>query len=132
MDMKRSRSQAPVWPYVSIYLVISIGLIIALFQIRNRTLAEFDPQRDTAAWARWRSETATPDPEATTARRPVVADAPPSYLLLRDHFAACLVGLWLTSSVPLAVTLWLLRAVLHSPESQRFAEARRSDSSGRV
>ena len=130
--MKRSRSQAPIWPYVSVYLVVSIGLIVALVQVRNRTLAEFDPQRDAAAWARWRSETATPDRDAPTARRPVVADVPPSYLLLRDHFPACLVGLWLTSSVPLAVTLWLLRAVLHNSPASRLARARHSDESSRV
>lgn len=127
--MKRSRSHAPTWPYVSVYLVVSIGLIVALVQVRNRTLAEFDPHRDAVAWARWRSETATPDRGAPTVRKPVVSDVPPSYLLLRDHFAACLVGLWLSSSVPLAVTLWLLRAVLHSSPSPRLAEARLSDDS---
>ena len=102
------------WLILWITLLVIIG--VGTWSIRQRLLNHYSEADAAVRWQEWKKATeAMAVDVGPTIRTPVSTELPPSYTLLRDHFAACLAGVIVTSGVFFGVILWMLRGVLASP-----------------
>jgi hypothetical protein len=107
VDGKRIK---PGWIIAS---VCWIGISVALmFLLRNNVLESFD--KDAAdQWQDWRDHVEQEQREsAPVERRVPSSELPPSYVLMQDHFAVCLVAAVVFSFLLFAVFSFLVTGVL--------------------
>ncbi|MEQ8785475.1 MAG: hypothetical protein RIC55_04220 [Pirellulaceae bacterium] len=98
------------------YLALSALLVVGMFALRSWALGSYDQQSTRKDWDSWRLETQrmAQDPGPVD-RRPAKSIEPPTIVLLRDHFAACLGLLLLLSSVLFATLMFMIRGVAATP-----------------
>ena len=102
------------WLFLWITLLVIMGM--GTWSIRQRLLQHYSETDAAVRWQEWKKATEAMAVDiGPTSRTPVSTELPPSYTLLRDHFAACLAGVVVTSGVFFGVVLWMLRGVLASP-----------------
>ena len=94
--------------------LISMGLVgWGTHVARRAILTRLDTPTQQASWDDWREETQRLEARPQHAqRRAASSQQLPAVVLLTDHFAAVLVGVLVTLSVPIGVLHWLLRAAL--------------------
>jgi hypothetical protein len=109
-DLKSLTLSNAIW--LLAYLA-TIGLLTwGLFTARHWALESYDTQQSRAEWEAWRRQTQQlADSPGPVARRPAKSVEPPTIVLLRDYFAACLTLLLLLSSVLFATFVFMIRGV---------------------
>lgn len=113
--MKR-KNRTIVWVSLLAYAVLVGSVVLALFSIRESTLAESDDEQSRIEWQKWKAEAAQQDGTRSPVQRSVPkTDEPPLHLLARDHFPAMVVGLILPLTALYWFIVWLVRGVMNSP-----------------
>ncbi len=103
--------QDAIW--VGVFMLLILGMGLGTWTVRQRLLHHYSAEQAAERWQAWRQATESMAvAQGPTVRHPVSTELPPSYILLRDHFAACLGGVVITSGVFFGVILWMLRGVL--------------------
>lgn len=99
--------------WVALLLFLVLGMGVGTWTVRQRLLNQYSAEQAAERWQEWKqaTESMAVDP-GPTVRSPVSTELPPAYILLRDHFAACIGGVMVTSGVFFGVILWMLRGVL--------------------
>lgn len=99
--------------WIGLFILLVLGMGLGTWTVRQRLLKNYSTEQAAERWQEWKqaTESMAVDP-GPTVRSPVSTELPPSYILLRDHFAACLGGVLVTSGVFFGVILWMLRGVL--------------------
>lgn len=113
--MKR-KNRTIVWVSLLGYAVLVGSVVLALFSIRESTLAESGDEQSRIEWQKWKAEAAQQDGTRSPVQRSVPkTDEPPLHLLARDHFPAMVVGLLLPLTALYWFIVWLVRGVMNSP-----------------
>jgi hypothetical protein len=98
--------------WLVVYLVMLAALIGGMLAVRGWALRSYDRPEAREDWEAWRRQTQRlakhPGP---VARRAADSAEPPTIVLLRDHFAACLGLLLLLSSVLFGTLMVMIRGV---------------------
>jgi len=98
--------------WLVVYLVMLAVLIGGMLAVRGWALRSYDRPETREDWEAWRRQTQrlakNPGP---VARRAANSVEPPTIVLLRDHFAACLGLLLLLSSVLFCTLMVMIRGV---------------------
>jgi hypothetical protein len=109
------------------YVVLLGTAIWAMTAWRQSLIANLSTPEAQAAWEKWRAEAAQDDGTHGPVQRTVPkSPEPPSLVLMRDYFPACLVGLLLPLSALYAFIVWLVCGVLQN-EPIRTTEKNPSD-----
>lgn len=113
-----SESRLPRWIdacLVTLFFAALATIAWGVFEWREQALAQIDTPENAESWSQWRQESARLEvtPEFTQ-RRAATSPTQPGVVLLSDHFAAVLLGILVTLSVPLFVVLWMIRAWIKS------------------
>jgi hypothetical protein len=97
--------------YFTVVALIVAGLVSA----RNSAIQSLGGVEARQAWEDWRTAAESQNADRPVSRSVPRSGEPPALLLLRDHFAACLVGM-LAMATPLYWTLVLfVRGVMSGP-----------------
>jgi len=104
---------------------VLIGLLVSgLFAARSSVLNRRDTATSQEDWEQWRREASRQsDGQGPVTRRPPRATEPPTVLLLRDHFSACLTLTLVISTVLFATMALMIRGVLFGPTLQIHNDA---------
>jgi hypothetical protein len=118
--MKRGELAFDVGAVVVLQLVLA-AVTLTLVTVRQSTLASLEHSGPQAAWDEYRDAVrAGKADQGFVRRRAPVSDEPPTLVLLRDHFAVCLVGLLTMSGLLYGALIFLIRGVLQSPAGGRI------------
>jgi hypothetical protein len=99
-----------------LWLAALAVMAVGLWSLRESVLRSFATPESQQEWDEWRDAVASGNANmGSVQRKTPKSDEPPTLVLLRDHFAACLVGLWLITSVLYATLALLVRGVLSQP-----------------
>jgi len=93
------------------YALFVVFVVAALIATRQYALRSIDTAASRAAWQQWR-EAASDQADGPVARRAPKAAEPPTLMLLRDHFAACLAMALILSSVLFGTFAFLIHGTL--------------------
>ncbi len=100
-------------------------IVGGLFALRANVLSEMSTPAAEAEWNRWRAEAAKEDGTTGPVQRTVPkSNEPPLLILMRDYFAASLVGLLLPLSALYWFIAWLVRGVRQSSIAQHPMKSR--------
>jgi hypothetical protein len=109
------------------YVVLLSSAIWAMTAWRQSLITNLSTPEAQVAWEKWRAEAAQEDGTHGPVQRTVPkSPEPPSLVLMRDYFPACLVGLLLPLSALYAFIVWLVCGVLQN-EPIRSSEKNPSD-----
>ena len=90
--------------WIAGYALLLITIVACSFAIRSNILSEMSTPAAESEWNRWRAEAAKQDGSTGPVQRTVPKSSePPLLILMRDYFAASLVGLLLPLS---AMNTW--------------------------
>ena len=104
---------------LALYLILIAGMSGGLLLARSQVLGRLDDDVSQEAWEQWRQAAERQSAErGPVTRRPPAATEPPTVLLLRDHFGACLTLTLLISTVLFATLAFMIRGVLFGPKVQ--------------
>jgi hypothetical protein len=104
---------------LALYVILIAGMSGGLFLARSRVLGRSDGDISQEDWEQWRRAVDRQSAEGgPVTRRPPAATEPPTVLLLRDHFGACLTLTLLISTVLFATLTFMIRGVLFGPKLQ--------------
>jgi hypothetical protein len=102
-----------------LWLVSLAATTGVLLYVRSSVLESFSTPQSRQEWDEWRQAVASGDANmGTVQRKTPKSEEPPTLVLLRDHFAACLVGLWLITSVLYGTLALLVRGVFSQPTTR--------------
>jgi hypothetical protein len=98
---------------LAIYFLLVAGIVTALLKVRENTLASLNTPKAQADWDAYKADTAKQTGETTPVKRTAPQTAePPTLVLMRDHFAAVLLGLLLPATALYAFTAWIVTGVV--------------------
>jgi hypothetical protein len=108
------------WIALGLYLVLIIAALAALPFARNRAIANMGSASQRQAWQRWRDEVQRQGDAGGGAveRRVPRSPEPPTLVLLRDHFASCMVGGFVLTTLLYWSTALFIRGALFGPKFQ--------------
>lgn len=89
------------------------GTVFGMTRARRELIDRFSQQPEIDAWEDWR--TAAKKAEGPVARRVSKSAEPPTLVLLRDHFIACLTGMLFFESALVGFFMLIVRGMLSSP-----------------
>lgn len=98
--------------WIAGYILLLATTIAALLALRSNIVSEMGTPTAEAQWNRWRAEAAKEDGSTGPVQRTVPkSNQPPLLILMRDYFAASLIGLLLPLSALYWFIAWLIRGV---------------------
>ena len=107
------------------YLLIVALIVVKLVDLRGSLLVELGTADAQANWQQWLDdESARSEQTGPVQRRTPKSAEPPSLVLLRDHFTACLTGAILFASMLFAFLMIAIKGVLRqTPAEDRPRES---------
>lgn len=87
------------------YLLVIAGLFIVMTRYRANAIDTYGTPEAKANWQAWRDAAETAGEEGWIDRSRPASSDPPSLVLMRDHFYACLGISWLLTS---CLYVWLM------------------------
>ena len=107
------------WLWGGGYLLMLVGIVAGLFQVRHWTAVTFDNESAVSQWQEWRTDVINQPTDAPVTRRTPKSETPPAFVLLHKYFAVCM-----TLSVVLCSALYLtfmamIRGAILSPGTIR-------------
>jgi hypothetical protein len=107
------------WALAVVYLVMLVGIVVSMFQLREVTLETMGTPEARAEWEAWRQAAPNQRKDQPVERRPPKSDEPPALVLMRDHFPVMLGGAVVFSSLLYGALAFALRgAIAGSDQSQ--------------
>ena len=98
------------------YDVLVAGILYGLFMVRQSAMDTFGTAESKQAWEDWRQHVAKQADGGSPVERTVPRSTePPSLVLLRDHFATCVLTSLLMSSVLYWAIMFFLRGAMSGP-----------------
>ena len=101
------------------YLATVAALVLAILDVRQRTLTSFDTDEQREHWTNWKSDA----PQAGRSHKNPVehpepkADEPPALVLMRDHFPVVMTAGILFGSLLFGMTMVALRGIFRRKPS---------------
>ena len=103
------------------YLLFLGAIVGGMMFARATMVPELSTSQSQADWQAWRSEAAQQDGRHGPVQRAVPKSSePPLLVLLRDYFAACVVGLLVPASALYAVIAWMICGVIRQAKGNRM------------
>ena len=107
--------------YIALVAIIIAGMLL----LRQNVLASQTTPQAQAAWNQRRVEASKQDGTHSPVQRSVPrSDEPPALVLMRDYFAAVLIGLLLPISALYAFITWIVCGVTYPPTKVSAAAPR--------
>jgi hypothetical protein len=95
------------------YLALAGFVVWEMRQWRESIVLDLSTPKAQADWNQWRAEAAKDDGKHSPVQRAVPKSSePPTLILMRDYFPACLIGLLIPLSALYAFIAWLVCGVL--------------------
>lgn len=109
--------------FLATYVLLMVGIAWAMFAARARLAPRFAGDQRKQEWSQWREAVQQGDADMGRVKRKVPrSQEPPTLVLLRDHFAVCLIGLLGISSVLYGSVVFMLRGVLRGPSPSSLVD----------
>jgi hypothetical protein len=116
-EKKHTRGIYVVWG--TLYLLMLYAVVTSMQSVRQQAIADFSNPTAQQNWDKWRSDVANKiTNQGTVDRRVSKSPETPTLRLLRDHFAVCLVGALLMTSLLFVSVMFFVNGVLFSPAFQ--------------
>jgi hypothetical protein len=116
IPLQRPQRLASSWPslyWLVAYLALVAAVIFGTYYARSAALAVYGSPTAQGEWEDWRSEVQQMATQSGPVKRRVPKSVqPPALVLMRDHFAVCLVLAVVLSSVLFATFMVLVRGAL--------------------
>src|SRR3954447_5573727 len=101
--------------WLLLFFALVAGVAALMFYVRDVTLAS-SPDQSQQQWDEWRAAVQKGEENRGPVQRRVPeSPEPPALRLMRDHFAVCLVGALVISSLVFGTFVLLMRGALQSP-----------------
>ena len=112
-----------------IYFAVMATVISGLVKVRSNVLAAYDAPSAQTDWDEWRAEAKQMETgKGPVKRREPKSAEPPALVLMRDHFAVCLGGAIVLSSVLFGTFMVFIRGALANPSLRVSSSPRVSPS----
>jgi hypothetical protein len=99
---------------LAVYLALVAIVIVGMFLLRQSVLANLETPQAQSDWNKWRMEASAQDGTHGPVQRSAPRSAqPPALVLMRDYFAAILVGLLLPVSALYGFIAWIACGVVY-------------------
>ena len=122
---ERPRNSYPSLAWLFAYLAVIALVLAGVIYGRRQALEVYGSQEAQAEWNAWRDDAKKMAAEPSPVKRRVPQSAePPALVLMRDHFAVCLGGALLLSTVLFGTFMVLVRGAIS--ESRRVGQARKA------
>lgn len=119
MDMSRT-NLLTLTAYVLLIVILTGGMFVARTQVVEHQSVSLSQDE----WQEWRREAARQsEGQGPVTRRMPTAEEPPTLMLMRDHFGACLTLALVISTVLFATLAFMIRGVLFGPKLQLQQES---------
>lgn len=111
----------PAWVFIAIlYAAMVVAVILAMRYTRDKVAPGLATNQGQADWQAWREETAKQAHGAgPVARREQKTTEPPLVILMRDHYATCVAGAVVFSSVLFGVLVIVIRGAISGGNRQQ-------------
>jgi hypothetical protein len=102
------------------YILFATAIVGGMIVARQIMVPELSTSQSQADWNAWRTEAAHENGTHGPVQRAVPkSPEPPLLVLLRDYFAACVIGLLIPASALYAVIAWMICGVIRQAKTNR-------------
>lgn len=100
------------------YVICVALVVLGLTRARDAVVETFGNETALTEWQKWR--TVAGESEGPVERREPKSDLPPAYVLMRDHFNACLGFSLLMTTVLFAAFVFMIRGAFFYEEPAAY------------
>lgn len=124
MDTNPTRKRGLRWIWLAAYLTVMAAVVLLLWHARRSVLSRLDDETGRDQWQEWKlkEEARSLEKKSPVERRPPTSNEPPAVILLRDHFAAIVVGCLAAGTVLFGFLTIAIRGALATGKVAVLAE----------
>lgn len=100
--------------WLAAYVIVMSLVAAGVFYGRHQAFQTYGSESAHSAWTTWRDDVAAEKTPGSVKRRVPKSAEPPALVLMRDHFATCLIASLLLTSVLFATFMIFIRGALSS------------------